>query len=444
MQKENFEDSSQNNFNWNPADSSNTIGKFTKTAFAFGEIGSLTSGLFTELIFVMAGIYFSISTQSNSWFIIIILVSAVLSLASNLFAFLKIRSIKDVDSVSGFIEVFKTAQLCKAFQSITSGVSFLLVGYLFFKRFFIDLFSYSIYGKTTIILAAACVLLFFLAGGIIELFRLWGYTKAKEKVSSKTEAMQYIAVTNEKVDMFSFAQFIPFFGLFYLMLKPLIPIISQTPDSASLYFVAGVILVGGFVVMPVLNFIRLKRIKSINLSTFSDPTPVNSSQPINIAAVDPSEKTLLSLYGIWNADSYGVEILGKGERKMPENTMVITNKRFIFLKIPVFGAGVLMDGVDYSTENNLWNRAEIKAKAEEMLAKESLNKIIASDKDNYEIVISDIKLIKLVKKGWINVPRLEIHLNNGKMHKYLWVDKEYPKLLEENLPNILNERFGIV
>lgn len=154
-----------------------------------------------------------------------------------------------------------------------------------------------------------------------------------------------------------------------------------------------------FLIFLFLAIIRIKRLSSVNLS--------GQLEAVNKKQRDPSfyrDEVILSVvYGVLREASKGslvrgYALLGVGKVKSPENAIIVTNKRIIFIVVPIFGGNNLLDGVDFNMYNFMLNPKKLKEKGQELIASTTPDQIVNLDKNNFDLDINDINEIKAKTK----------------------------------------------
>jgi len=126
-------------------------------------------------------------------------------------------------------------------------------------------------------------------------------------------------------------------------------------------------------ILPLLSIISYVRVKKIS----PDATPLTTLPPgANEIILD--EKLLFHLGGITKTGfaNYGVAILGAGTNKHPENAILVTNKRIIFIYVPFEYGDKFVDGVDVHGMQFMFAQKAIDEKLESIVNSETLEKII--------------------------------------------------------------------
>ncbi len=77
----------------------------------------------------------------------------------------------------------------------------------------------------------------------------------------------------------------------------------------------------------------------------------------------------------------------------PENVILLTKSRLLFLAIPVTGEGKTMIGVDLSAANSVLNQGEIKKTLGAIIERMTPHQMLISRKQNFEILLADIESI---------------------------------------------------
>jgi len=132
------------------------------------------------------------------------------------------------------------------------------------------------------------------------------------------------------------------------------------------------------------------------------------------------EQITLTIPGIIKNTRSGYEVLGTGEMKNPENSIIITNKRIILLTVPMSGSGKSIEGVDITLVQNLFLQKEIKRKLDEIVSTKSIENIL-SILPNFFINLNEIQKIK-INTFWGR--GIKITTKSGKKYEYSIRSKE--------------------
>lgn len=442
------QDEDQNKLQWNPMDSRNTIGGFAKTTSVFEEVTNLASSIVGQFIYVLFITYLVAETDGPIFLNIIAIVSTVIGLWIQYRAYKAIRNLANEDTVEGFSMLYQLRWRYKVLKSIFFLPLTLIFVYIL-NRWFLQQWMGAFYQEISSVWLLVGIVLYSFVNAAIDMLHYFQYKRHLPKAGNKTQVTQIAALIDEKISLVSSIVQTPLFVVLVILFS--VPLLKNIPGLTSIIGIWSIIVlvfVGiSFILMPILSVITIKRIQSMDFSKFSEPEkPQNSEQSVSatLNRISDSEPKLAVLYGIWNTKSYGVEVLGKGKQYLPENTLIITPNRLVLLVVPVFGAGTVMGGIDYTSNTNIWGRGDIKAKAEDLFAKQTLDEIVGDNEGSFALPFDEIKEVKLVKKGFVNVPRLEIQTADGQKRSYLWIDKEYLNQIENLLPGLLGDRFIVV
>ncbi len=142
----------------------------------------------------------------------------------------------------------------------------------------------------------------------------------------------------------------------------------------------------------------------------------NTNNSKNIKEADVNEKVLGAIFAITKTVGKSVSFLGSGENKYPENTLVFTNKRILFSRVPVYGGSSVMDHtpagrVDAAQMNMLFNKSGIRKKGKEILSK-GLTHFIDNTEIRREIQAENVDSVKM---GFF---ALKIKTLDGKKYTY--------------------------
>ncbi len=140
------------------------------------------------------------------------------------------------------------------------------------------------------------------------------------------------------------------------------------------------------------------------------------SSPRSVVESDSDEKVLGAIFSITKSIGKSVTVLGSGENKYPENTIVFTNKRVLFVQVPVPGGSSVMENtpfgrVDSAQMNILFNKSGIRRKGKELLSK-GLSSFINNTEIKREVLMRDIDSVKM---GFFT---LKIKTKDGKKYTY--------------------------
>jgi hypothetical protein len=182
------------------------------------------------------------------------------------------------------------------------------------------------------------------------------------------------------------------------------------------------------VMFLVLSIWEIIRLKSVDLES-------TSSQGIGLdLETSLDEKVIYALFGIMNLNRTGFAFLGVGKTDKPENSLLITNKRLLFIEIPMPGNSKMVEGTNYSDMNFFWNRGEIVKNGKELLKTHTLSEIIK----RYGVKsfkFEDIKRIELHKM------LIKIETNSADKAEYVFMDREHIDPSMSHLKQLLGEKF---
>ncbi|MCX6815430.1 MAG: hypothetical protein NT120_01080 [Candidatus Aenigmarchaeota archaeon] len=205
------------------------------------------------------------------------------------------------------------------------------------------------------------------------------------------------------------------------------------------------IVILGFAIAISFSILRIYRLKSLDLSVREIPKRVDAMQPTDKseAAFEPQsnvggEKIIGAIYGIlYGGWKTNVQVMGVGGMSHPENSMFITNKRVIFVCVPVPGGGRSLGRMDFTKMNVAINNEYIEEEGKRMIENMTPQQILEFDKNNYDIPLNKIKEINsgLFKAG------INFVTTDGKKFRFLVRKKEQMTELKlifaKYLPQIL-------
>jgi hypothetical protein len=95
------------------------------------------------------------------------------------------------------------------------------------------------------------------------------------------------------------------------------------------------------------------------------------------------ENILFTVAGIIrNGKVRGHEFLGAGKIRNPENSLIVTNQRILFVYAPLPGGDKLIAGADIGHLQWLAMRGKVQEKLNEMISSMSLDEILNSSQSN--------------------------------------------------------------
>jgi hypothetical protein len=177
---------------------------------------------------------------------------------------------------------------------------------------------------------------------------------------------------------------------------------------------ACAVLAAGFLAAGI---IRLKRISTVDIG----PPSSKAEKAINIK-IDRSEKVIGHIAGImrsgWASRSY--EFYGTGQVKTSENAMVITDRRILFITVPLPGADKIVAGTSIPSLQWLIAKKDIEDKLEEMISSMSLEDIFQTNPRNFSINLNEIKKVQIGRHS----QALKFVTQDNKKYSYSIRDKE--------------------
>ena len=199
------------------------------------------------------------------------------------------------------------------------------------------------------------------------------------------------------------------------------------------------------ILLIIYNIFSYKKLKKINLNT-QEASSVNS-QTNNVNAVKISEyqdevilgsvfgieRSFASFKDIFSKKIGSYEFLGVGRNFAPENTLLITNYRLLFIQVPITGGDKVISGTDYVSTNMMFNRSEIVKKGKEILKTSSIVQLAPLVRN--EVLYRDITSL-IFNKFIINIKK-----TNGEKFRYGFLDKEYTEIINKILPEYLGDKF---
>ncbi|MCK4636216.1 MAG: hypothetical protein KAT32_05125 [Candidatus Moranbacteria bacterium] len=234
------------------------------------------------------------------------------------------------------------------------------------------------------------------------------------------------SIAIKKFDLISklsvtFLIFIPFIFLFFYLKVPYIFILALIGFLFFIIFSHG------------LSLWEMKRLKNVNLneqeilntkvsSVLSDEYMIATIAGILMSTINAGEFSLMSY-----------SFLGVGKNLHPENALILTNCRFIFLQVPVIGGNKVVEDIDYTIQNVLWNRGKIESKLNQMVER-GLESALKESSYSYNLPYDSVEKVIIKKK--LSVITI---FYSGKSNSYSLPDEESIMSILNNL-SFLGER----
>ena len=414
----------------NPFSQESSLEHFDKQIAVLGEILSikgLSKKVISLLILAILGVlYLKIPTPI---IVIIFGVEILFLLISGYFKLEKAKSILKIDTQEGpkayltrLITSTKYNAKISTFGTLASIVSVSLVLTFFseeISNFVLEIFPYP---------ANILKLLLFIFIGF-KLFKLllellkYQWVKNIQNKDDYAMINQDYQIIQKKLDLINLAVTMSSILLVLYLIN--IP------------FYIPLIFTGFFFILIVSSIIELRRIKGINLV---NPLKENNSKKSLPVKINKDEEIILPIFGIMKTsvdlksalEPFGISFLGKGKVLSPENSLLITNKRLLFIQVPMTGGDNIVGETNYVTNNFFYNKKELLTNGEELLRTQSLPQILQLVKK--EISYEEIKTVILKEN------KLIIEKTSGEKFGYFFMEKEYLNIIKETLIQFLGDK----
>jgi hypothetical protein len=110
---------------------------------------------------------------------------------------------------------------------------------------------------------------------------------------------------------------------------------------------------------------------------------------------------------------------GTTKIKDPENAMIITDKRILFIFVPLKGAGQIIGETDISMWQFLLAKKDIEQVLKKMISENSLDKILSSYEKNYALNRDEIERVKISPF----FSKIKFFMKDGNKYSYSLRDK---------------------
>lgn len=405
----------------NPLSSETTLPNLSKKSEVIVETLSF-AGIIRNIIFLVIASFVLSSFLKVPASVIGILIGFEI-LSSLIIAYVKYRKIKSLSLITPAADgrSFKKIVVTREYYILVMGVvgfitSAISVGLilLFFSQQLSDLFVQNSVIKN---LSIKYVIFFFVSFRLLDfLVKLVRYQiiKGVEENENLAQINQSFSLINKKFELITF---VPGASVLLLAL-----FLIGIPGYIILIF-------SGFVLLMVtFSIVEIRRIGKVDLSV---QTPAENVKNLTLI---PGEKIIGTIFGIMNLKRTGFAFLGVGKTTKPENTLLITDNRLLFVQIPIPGSNKIVDGAVYGDMNFFWNRGEIKEKGYQMIENMPLEEIIKQY--GIDAVLFD-EIVSLTLKKM----EFSILTSTNQKYKYLFMDREYVEPLKQWLRTYFKEKF---
>ena len=414
----------------NPFSQESSLEHFDKQIAVLGEVLSikgLSKKVISLLILAILGVlYLKIPTPI---IVIIFGVEILFLLISGYFKLEKAKSILKIDTQEGpkayltrLITSAKYNAKISTFGTLSSIVSVSLVLTFFseeISNFVLEIFPYP----TNILKLFLFIFIGFkLFKLLLELLK-YQWVKNIQNKDDYAKINQDYQIIQKKLDLINLAVTMSIILLILYLIN--IP------------FYIPLIFTGFLFILIVSSIIELRRIKGINLV---NPLKENNSKKSLPVKINKDEEIILPIFGIMKTsvdlksalEPFGISFLGKGKVLSPENSLLITNKRLLFIQVPMTGGDNIVGETNYVMNNFFYNKKELLTNGEELLRTQSLPQILQLVKK--EISYEEIKTVILKEN------KLIIEKTSGEKFGYFFMEKEYLNIIKETLIQFLGDK----
>lgn len=201
-------------------------------------------------------------------------------------------------------------------------------------------------------------------------------------------------------------------------------------------FIGVLILLGTPWYMPLAAIVIFASMVALSLQEYKRIAGAAVVLPIKHIEVPryPGEHIVVSIFGVMKTGTISTASLGVGQAANPENSLLLTNERMLWIQVPVSGAGMVIGDMDYTVQNMLFNRSELRQKGTEMLAKNTIEQILS------EHIIRSLPYT-MINSVEIKSYSILVACTDGTSLEYLIIDRDYLSTLQQSLKDIFKERY---
>lgn len=438
------------NFIPNPYSKKESLsGVFQKISLISSGLSITTSVKEVLVLFIVVFVVLGALKVPNTFLIFIFLIELFIILVNLGFSFLKIKSIHKINSQEDSLGSWKILLINANYDTLAKGSSLIsnILGVFVFV-FLLDNKLIDINIASDI----ASYFKYFLF--IITVFRLGGFIISVleynniKKIPESSDVAELDKNYSLIVLKFNIIRTVLALGIIavvvlLLLFSGIIP--REYINAFQPYLLFTIPFLIFILLLIVYNIFSYKKFKTLNLN--NQETTSTNSQTYDVNAVKISgyqdevilgsvfgiEKSIASFKDIFSRKMGSYEFLGVGRNFAPENTLLITNYRLLFIQIPLAGGDKVISGTDFVSANMMFNRSEIVQKGEEILKTNSIVQL--SPLVRNEVLYQDIARL-IFNKFIINIQK-----TNGEKLRYGFMDKEYTELINKILPEYLGNKF---
>jgi len=406
----------------NPLDSESSLPGLSKKSAVILETVNFARVIRNIVILVIAGFVLTRFLQVPSDVISILIGFEVFSLI--LIASIRYRTLRSLSSIAVAADGrnLKKIAVTREYYGLITGTvgvitSVISVGLIFFL-FGQQLSNLFIQGDVIRDLAPKYLILLFAVFRsfdlIVKLIRYRLFRAVKEEEENLAQVNQSLSLVKKRLEL--------------IALVPGLSVALVVLFSIGIPGYAIAIFTGIFLLLVVSSLIELRRIGRVDLSV--QPSVEN----LRNITIGPDERIVGSLFGIMNLKRTGIAFLGVGNTTKPENTLLITDRRLLFVETPIPGSNRIVDGTAHADMSFFWNRGEISAKGQRMVESMPLEEI-ARQYGIDELAFDEIANLELDKTEFT------ILTNANQKYRYLFMDREYVEPLKQWLRTYLKGKF---
>lgn len=184
-----------------------------------------------------------------------------------------------------------------------------------------------------------------------------------------------------------------FKSIFFILIFILI-LIVMIVSKVKLLFIIGYLIVAGGIVTLMIMYI--KNTAKVNLSERSIEDIIANKSITNRQAYS-NERIIDAVFGIVKTFRGSRPGIGAAKYLNPENSLLFTNYRIMFVVIPVAGAEYGIQNMDFATLNAMFLRGNIERLGNEMISNMNPYQILSCHENNFAVNYKDIESVKISK-----------------------------------------------
>jgi hypothetical protein len=161
----------------------------------------------------------------------------------------------------------------------------------------------------------------------------------------------------------------------------------------------------------VVSAIEVYRIQQIQMTPSVAASPASAEKEFQ-----PGELVEGASFGLMNLRQTGNAVMGVGKASDAENALVLTNRRMVFIQVPLPGGNNIIGAASFNYMNVMLNRPQLITEGKKLLASGDPQKIVQYIEKTFSY--EDLESVSVKNK------KLEFRTRGGKKYQYMCWEEE--------------------